>query len=99
VTYTFEVNWSTREMVTSDVQDVLLDLEDDIVTNAVFVYSMDGSMGDEYTNTFVVYSDEIDGTTGRPIWTMETVKDHFGERDDEVLAEVDFNVRGATVRL
>lgn len=113
VTYTYEVDWSTNQGHDPEVIDQLLDLEDDIVTNAIFVYNVDASFGDEYANTFVVYYYDMDKVTKRPatVYTppedrvreygMEPVKDWGSGKGhiEKALAEVDFNVRGATVRL
>jgi hypothetical protein len=94
VTYTYQVEWNTMSTEDPEVIDQLLDLEDDIVSSAVFVYNVDANFGDEYTNAFVIHkyldSDE---------WVIETEKDFVPTSDTKVLTDVEFHVDATQTRM
>jgi hypothetical protein len=90
VVTSYVVNIKTLGTEDPEVVDILLDLEDDIVTNGVFVYNMDANFGDETTVMFMISKTDAG-------FNIETAKDFSDE--GQLITEVDVTVRAATHRL
>jgi hypothetical protein len=95
VVTSYVVNIKTLGTEDPEVVDILLDLEDDIVTNGVFVYNMDANFGDETTVMFVI--SRVEHIKGQVEYNIETAKDFSNE--GTLITEVDVTVRAATHRL
>ena len=94
-----DVVYSSTSHFEHDAEDqTVLEYEDDIVSNAVFIYNMDASFGDEFRVELVVVDNDLEEIE---IVTAREFASHPEQPPSgyDVLARVKVTIRAATLRL
>jgi len=101
VVHSYEVFWYPDDELPADLS---LELEDDIVSDAVFVYQMNASFGDLYEDVFVIsrdYNKNRPNDMSVSTYLIETSLAHRLDHSNhslQILGTVRFTVRAVQMR-